>query len=104
MSGWSSRPRPRSASPAACESAKPPRASWPDVVTTRSGPVTPPVSRVTRAKPCCASATQEARVLGMSAARGYLEAYDAQLRCDAETRGATTVARLGPLYLATFGS
>jgi len=46
---------------------------------------------------------QEARVLGVSAARGYLEAYDAQLRCDAETRGATAVTRLGPLYLATFG-
>ena len=38
----------------------------------------------------------------MPAAADYLKAYDAQLRCDAETRGAVAVARLGPLYLASF--
>jgi hypothetical protein len=38
----------------------------------------------------------------MPTARAYLEAYDRQLRTDAETRGATAVARIGPLWLATF--
>lgn len=32
----------------------------------------------------------------------YLEAYDAQLRTDAETSGAVAVERLGPLRLVTF--
>ena len=31
-----------------------------------------------------------------------LEAYDTQLRTDAETAGALAVRRLGPLHLATF--
>jgi hypothetical protein len=35
-------------------------------------------------------------------ARDYLALYDAQLRTEAETAGATEVARLGPLWLAVF--
>jgi acetyltransferase (GNAT) family protein len=38
----------------------------------------------------------------MATAREYLEAYDRQLRTDAETRGAASVTRLGPLRLARF--
>ena len=34
---------------------------------------------------------------------GLLAAYDSQLRTDAETPGAVSVARLGPLRLVTFG-
>lgn len=33
-----------------------------------------------------------------------LAAYDDQLRTDAETLGAVSVTRLGPLWLATFAS
>ena len=40
----------------------------------------------------------------MAEAMDYLEAYDAQLRGDAEVRAATEVTRLGPLYLAVFGA
>jgi ribosomal protein S18 acetylase RimI-like enzyme len=38
----------------------------------------------------------------MAIAREYLEAYDRRLRTDAETRGAASVTRLGPLRLVTF--
>jgi Acetyltransferase (GNAT) family len=38
----------------------------------------------------------------MATAREYLEAYDRQLRTDAETAGAVSVTRLGPLRLVTF--
>jgi ribosomal protein S18 acetylase RimI-like enzyme len=38
----------------------------------------------------------------MATAREYLEAYDRQLRTDAETSAAVSVTRLGPLRLATF--
>jgi ribosomal protein S18 acetylase RimI-like enzyme len=38
----------------------------------------------------------------MATAREYLEAYDRQLRTDAETRGAASATRLGPLRLVTF--
>jgi ribosomal protein S18 acetylase RimI-like enzyme len=38
----------------------------------------------------------------MGTAEQYLEAYDGQLRTDAETPSATAVARLGPLRLVTF--
>ena len=34
--------------------------------------------------------------------RGYLEAYDRQLRVDAEAPGAVAVERLGPLRLVSF--
>lgn len=36
-------------------------------------------------------------------AQDYLQAYDDQLRTEAETAGAERVERLGPLWLATFG-
>ena len=36
-------------------------------------------------------------------AQDYLQAYDDQLRTEAETAGAGRVDRLGPLWLATFG-
>jgi ribosomal protein S18 acetylase RimI-like enzyme len=38
----------------------------------------------------------------MATSREYLEAYDRQLRTDAETPGAIAVDRLGPLRLVTF--
>jgi ribosomal protein S18 acetylase RimI-like enzyme len=38
----------------------------------------------------------------MTTSREYLEAYDRQLRTDAETAGAIAVERLGPLRLVTF--
>ncbi|GAA1497861.1 GNAT family N-acetyltransferase [Paeniglutamicibacter kerguelensis] len=38
----------------------------------------------------------------MTTRERYLQAYDEQLRTDAETPGALSVARLGPLRLATF--
>jgi hypothetical protein len=38
----------------------------------------------------------------MARVREYLEAYDRQLRTDAETPGAVAVTRLGPLMLVTF--
>jgi ribosomal protein S18 acetylase RimI-like enzyme len=38
----------------------------------------------------------------MATAREYLDAYDRRLRTDAETPGAESVVRLGPLRLATF--
>jgi hypothetical protein len=38
----------------------------------------------------------------MATTREYLEAYDRQLRTDAETAGAVSVTRLGPLRLVTF--
>ena len=38
----------------------------------------------------------------MATAREYLEAYDRQLRTDAETPSAESVVRLGPLRLVTF--
>jgi ribosomal protein S18 acetylase RimI-like enzyme len=38
----------------------------------------------------------------MTTSREYLEAYDRQLRTDAETPGAIAVERLGPLRLVTF--
>lgn len=38
----------------------------------------------------------------MDERRDLLAAYDAQLRTEAETRGASTVERLGPLHLAVF--
>ena len=38
----------------------------------------------------------------MTTSREYLEAYDRQLRTDAETPSAITVQRLGPLRLVTF--
>lgn len=38
----------------------------------------------------------------MTTSQEYLEAYDRQLRTDAETHGAIAVGRLGPLRLATF--
>ena len=38
----------------------------------------------------------------MTTSREYLEAYDRQLRTDAETPGAIAVQRLGPLRLVTF--
>jgi ribosomal protein S18 acetylase RimI-like enzyme len=38
----------------------------------------------------------------MRTSQGYLEAYDRQLRTDAETPGAIAVERLGPLRLVTF--
>lgn len=38
----------------------------------------------------------------MTTAREYLDAYDRELRTDAETPGAVAVARLGPLLLVTF--
>ena len=38
----------------------------------------------------------------MMTSQGYLEAYDRQLRTDAETPSAIAVERLGPLRLVTF--
>ena len=38
----------------------------------------------------------------MSTVQEYLDAYDRQLRTDAETPSAVAVARLGPLRLVTF--
>ena len=38
----------------------------------------------------------------MTTSQEYLEAYDRQLRTDAETPGAIAVQRLGPLRLVTF--
>ena len=38
----------------------------------------------------------------MTTSQQYLEAYDRQLRTDAETPSAIAVERLGPLRLATF--
>jgi len=38
----------------------------------------------------------------MSRVQDYLEAYDTQLRTDAETPSAVSVTRLGPLRLVTF--
>ena len=40
----------------------------------------------------------------MSDRARLLEAYDRELRTDAETPGATTVDRLGPLRLVTFAA
>lgn len=40
----------------------------------------------------------------MAVVREYLDAYDAQLRTDAETPSAVAVTRLGPLRLVTFAS
>jgi ribosomal protein S18 acetylase RimI-like enzyme len=40
-------------------------------------------------------------VPGVPGIAGLLAAYDAQLRTDAETRGAVSVAHLGPLWLVT---
>lgn len=39
---------------------------------------------------------------GMTRKQDYLEAYDTQLRTDAETPSAISVARLGPIRLVTF--
>jgi hypothetical protein len=41
-------------------------------------------------------------VSGVPGIAGLLAAYDAQLRTDAETRGAVSVAHLGPLWLVTY--
>jgi len=38
----------------------------------------------------------------MAVVREYLDAYDGQLRTDAETPSAVAVTRLGPLRLVTF--
>jgi ribosomal protein S18 acetylase RimI-like enzyme len=43
-----------------------------------------------------------ATVSGVPGIAGLLKAYDAQLRTDAETRGAVAVIHLGPLWLVTF--
>jgi hypothetical protein len=42
-------------------------------------------------------------VAGVTDSAGLLAAYDSQLRTDAETPGAVSVDRLGPLRLVTFG-
>jgi GNAT superfamily N-acetyltransferase len=41
-------------------------------------------------------------VVGVTDSDGLLAAYDSQLRADAETPGAVSVSKLGPLLLATF--
>ncbi len=41
-------------------------------------------------------------MVGVTDSAGLLAAYDSQLRTDAETPGAVSVARLGPLRLVTF--
>jgi hypothetical protein len=60
------------------------------------------LSRPGPEKTSCSPGLQDSTVVGVIDSAGLLAAYDSQLRTDAETPGALSVTRQGPLRLVTF--